>query len=251
MKKITISGNEIAIDQTRIGIGMSYETASTALAEVIYTGELSDSDGVGFLMVKSAECYGVNGDLVVRFLNGVVSEIVIEADLSTYGQVTPEETLTEMVRRIGEQTIRLLRRNFGWEFFQSYADRLIFRIGEVEVQTSYSPEEDGFALQIRAAGATRDGMAVIGGAAYAPKRLVEEGLKVGYCYRDVSDRPDVSGWCFFTGEETDEEVNDPESIGVYDIQTIVQIDPRILPLLANRPGVAFERTDKTGRFIPV
>ena len=84
-------------------------------------------------------------------------------------------------------------------------------------------------------------MKKIVGYALAPKRLVENKLKVRFMYREEPDDASDSGWRFFSGDESDEFVNNPNNIGLYDIGTISQIDPDIIPLLSNEAGTAFER----------
>ena len=87
------------------------------------------------------------------------------------------------------------------------------------------------------------------GYALAPKRLVEDKLKVRYMYREESDNAHDSGWRFFSGDETDEYVNDPENIGLYDVQTIAAIDPDVIPLLNSPTGSVFERELDTEAFV--
>lgn len=79
------------------------------------------------------------------------------------------------------------------------------------------------------------------GYALAPKQLVDNKLKVRFMYREEPDDATDSGWRFFSGDESDEYVKNPENIGLYDIETISQIDPDIIPLLSNDVGTAFER----------
>ena len=79
------------------------------------------------------------------------------------------------------------------------------------------------------------------GYALASKWLVENNMKVRFMYREEPDDASDSGWRFFSGDESDEYVNNPENIGLYSIETISQIDPDIIPLLSNDVGTAFER----------
>ena len=79
------------------------------------------------------------------------------------------------------------------------------------------------------------------GYALASKWLVENNMKVRFMYRDEPDDTSDSGWRFFSGDESDEYVNNPENIGLYSIETITQIDPDVIPLLSNYVGTAFER----------
>ena len=83
---------------------------------------------------------------------------------------------------------------------------------------------------------------------FASKRLVEQKRKVRFMYRETPDKAYDSGWRFFSGDETEEYVNDPENIGIYDIQTITEIDPDVLPLLESPVGSMFEREEETEPF---
>lgn len=82
----------------------------------------------------------------------------------------------------------------------------------------------------------------------ATDRIVVDGCKVGYMYRENPDggRPD-SGWRFFSGDESDEYANNPDNVGVYHLNTIANYDQDIIPLLNSTYGCAFGR-DKNGAF---
>jgi len=85
----------------------------------------------------------------------------------------------------------------------------------------------------------------------ATKRLVDNRLKVRFMYRDQPFNNQDSGWRFSAGDETDEYVNDPENSGIYDIKTILEIDPDIKPYLDNPPYSAFERYSTNKPFVVV
>lgn len=89
------------------------------------------------------------------------------------------------------------------------------------------------------------------GFALAPKRLVDGRMKVRYMYREEPDNAHDSGWRFFAGDESDEHVNDPDNIGLYDVATIAAIDPDIVPYLNSPAGSAFEREEATKPFVAV
>lgn len=89
------------------------------------------------------------------------------------------------------------------------------------------------------------------GYALAPKLLVDGRRKVRYMYRERPDNEQDSGWRFFTGDETDDYVNAPDNIGLYDVNTIAAIDPDIVPFLNRSAGSAFEREDETRPFTAV
>ncbi len=81
-------------------------------------------------------------------------------------------------------------------------------------------------------------------------QVTVEGKKIGWCYREEpeGDFPD-SGWRFFSGEESDEYINDPKNTSVADINSACNFDPDILPLLAAPYGSAFARGED-GTFRP-
>jgi len=83
----------------------------------------------------------------------------------------------------------------------------------------------------------------------ATKMLVNERRKVRYMYHEEGDNSQDSGWRFFCGDENDEYVNDPDNIGVYDVNTIIEIDKTIIPYLNCAVGVALERVDENDSFV--
>lgn len=87
------------------------------------------------------------------------------------------------------------------------------------------------------------------GFALAPKNLVDNKCKVRFMYREQPDNEQDSGWRFFSGDETDEYVNDPGNIGLYDVSTIAQIDKDIIPYLDSPIGSAFERERDNDPFV--
>ncbi len=87
------------------------------------------------------------------------------------------------------------------------------------------------------------------GYAYAPKILVEERKKVRFMYREEPDNDNDSGWRYFSGDEADEYVNNPDNMAIYDITTIAEIDPTIIPYLDSKYGSAFERENADEDFI--
>jgi hypothetical protein len=77
------------------------------------------------------------------------------------------------------------------------------------------------------------------------------GRKVGFMYREGTDRDLDSGWRFMSGYESDEYMNDADNHAVYDVNTIANYDPSIVPLLESPEGSAFEKTSESERFLPV
>ncbi|MEY8317241.1 DUF2185 domain-containing protein [Oscillospiraceae bacterium 50-58] len=77
---------------------------------------------------------------------------------------------------------------------------------------------------------------------FATDHITVLGKRVGWCYREqpTEGRPD-SGWRFFSGEESEDYVNDARNTEVYDLNTICNYDPDILPLLTAPVGTAYMR----------
>ncbi len=85
----------------------------------------------------------------------------------------------------------------------------------------------------------------------ATDRIMVDGCKVGYMYREEPDdgMPD-SGWRFTAGDESAEYMTDPDRAGIYALNTVCNVDPDIIPLLNSPYGTAFYR-DETGQFRPI
>jgi len=79
------------------------------------------------------------------------------------------------------------------------------------------------------------------GGCLATDRITVDGAKVGYMYREAPTREEDSGWRFFAGDESHGYMADTQRHGVYDVNTIVNYDPDILPLLDSDAGSRFER----------
>ena len=83
----------------------------------------------------------------------------------------------------------------------------------------------------------------------AADSIAVDGRRVGYCYRErpaEDDRYWDSGWRFAAGSEC---IGDPSKSGTYDLNTVCNIDPEIIPLLRAPYGSAFAR-DGEGAFRP-
>lgn len=77
----------------------------------------------------------------------------------------------------------------------------------------------------------------------ASNRIVVDGLRVGYMYREVDcslNFPD-SGWRFFAGDESDEYTADPNNFHIFELNTICNYDPSIINYLEAPHGRAFIR----------
>ena len=89
------------------------------------------------------------------------------------------------------------------------------------------------------------------GACFATDRITVDGEPVRYMYREAPDNDVDSGWRFLAGTEDQAYLDDSAKIGLYDVNTIANYDPDIIPLLDAPEGSAFERRIEHGAFVPV
>lgn len=89
------------------------------------------------------------------------------------------------------------------------------------------------------------------GSCFATDMITCGGRKVAFMYREAPDRDIDSGWRFMSGHESDEYMNDPDNLAIYDVNTIANYDPDIVPFLHAPEGSAFERANGTGSFVEV
>ena len=86
------------------------------------------------------------------------------------------------------------------------------------------------------------------GGCFATDRITVDGLKVGFMFREVPELEDLSGWTFMSGDETQDYVDNPDHWAIYDVNTICNYDPAIIPYLEAIYGSAFGRVEGTDRF---
>ena len=82
----------------------------------------------------------------------------------------------------------------------------------------------------------------------ATKMLVDNRRKVRFMYHEEGTSS-YSGWCFFCGDEDQAHVDNPDNLGIYDVDTIIAIDESIVPYLEAAPGTAYEREDENAAFV--
>jgi len=80
---------------------------------------------------------------------------------------------------------------------------------------------------------------------FVSNKILKEGWKVGYMYREAPDegRPD-SGWRFLKGDESDEYMDDVSNTSIVAINTLCNYDPEVIPFLDDPIGSAFIRISK-------
>ncbi|MDA9494078.1 hypothetical protein XI08_34440 [Bradyrhizobium sp. CCBAU 11361] len=87
------------------------------------------------------------------------------------------------------------------------------------------------------------------GACVASDRITVAGKRVGFMYREPADNASDSGWRFFSGEESQDFTDDPNNFEIYDVNTIANYDPDIIPFLDAPAYSAFERQSASSAFV--
>ena len=93
-------------------------------------------------------------------------------------------------------------------------------------------------------------LAVGRGFCFATDMIMVEGCRVGFMYRERPEGSLDSGWRFTAGIESRDYIVSPANLGMYDLNTVANVDPAVVPLLDAPPGSVFER-DEGGLFVPV
>ena len=78
------------------------------------------------------------------------------------------------------------------------------------------------------------------------KRIMADGRPAAFCCREEPDSDDTgwdSGWYFEAGDEAEAYPDEDAEYGIYDLNTICNLCPDILPLLNAPYGTAFERDE--------
>lgn len=84
-------------------------------------------------------------------------------------------------------------------------------------------------------------------ACFASDRITVDGARVGVMMREADDQG--TGWTFLAGDETQEYLDDPNHVGLYEPNTIANYDPTIIPYLYALPGQRFGRGARAEGFV--
>ena len=88
---------------------------------------------------------------------------------------------------------------------------------------------------------TKNRMKLFNQTAYLSKKILEEGLKIGYMRRDEAMNENDSGWQFLAGNEDDEYLNKYKNIAIVSVNQAYQLDPDILNYINNPVGTELIR----------
>lgn len=76
---------------------------------------------------------------------------------------------------------------------------------------------------------------------FATDRIMVDGSRIGFMYRESPEYEGDSGWRFAAGDEQAEYLDQPDNSGIYMLNTVANYDPDIIPYLKSDYGTAFYR----------
>ncbi|MEJ7804897.1 MAG: DUF2185 domain-containing protein [Telluria sp.] len=83
---------------------------------------------------------------------------------------------------------------------------------------------------------------------YVSARIYEDGVPVGYFYRDEPGSDEDSGWCFMGGDETENYLSDSSKLRVLSLGRLLSYDDSMIHLLASPVGSEFELDPDSQQF---
>jgi hypothetical protein len=89
------------------------------------------------------------------------------------------------------------------------------------------------------------------GGCLATDKITVEGYPVRFMYREAPGNEVDSGWRFMSGFEDEAYMDEPDNHAIYDVNTIANYDPSIVPFLDAPEGSAFEKPSDAERFVEV
>lgn len=75
---------------------------------------------------------------------------------------------------------------------------------------------------------------------FVTRKVLHDGIKIGYLYREEPDNDKDSGWRILAGDETDEYMDNSDNLHFVSLGAVLREDDRILALLAAPTGSSFE-----------
>ncbi len=86
------------------------------------------------------------------------------------------------------------------------------------------------------------------GGCIATDKITVDGELIDYMTRDEPHNEIDSGWRFFSGTEDQDYVDDPSNSEIFEVNTIANFDPAIIPYLELPIGTQLERIRGTDKF---
>lgn len=83
---------------------------------------------------------------------------------------------------------------------------------------------------------------------FVTHRVLYDGVRVGYLYRELPDDEADSGWRMTAGDECDDYMNDPNNSSFVALGSVLREDASIVDLLKTPAPCAFVRNNDDGQF---
>lgn len=240
-----IKNNAIVIDGREIKFHAAYWEIFHILEDLIYVATAPDISGNGHIILKHQHFYGLHGTCTLYFQKGVFIYMSVQPDWSMYslddcnGHRLPANVILSTAVSDNE---RMLKDNLDF-IGKPTRENSVFKKDNIYVITGIARKDDQYSVVVKPAKTDLVQLTEKTGYALASKRLVENKMKVCFMYRENPDNSSDSGWRFLSGIEDDQYIQNPENIGLYDITTIAEIDPDIIPFLDSPIGAVFARQD--------
>jgi hypothetical protein len=83
---------------------------------------------------------------------------------------------------------------------------------------------------------------------FVTNRILRDGQRIGYLYREEPDTKEDSGWRFLAGDEIDEYMDNSDNLAFVSIGAVLSRDDSILSLLEESCGSSFQRDPESDEF---
>jgi hypothetical protein len=83
---------------------------------------------------------------------------------------------------------------------------------------------------------------------FVSRRVLYDGVRVGYLYRESPDGDKDSGWRMMAGDESDEYINDSGNLSFVSLGAVLRVDASIVGLLETPAPCAFVRSSDDDQF---
>jgi hypothetical protein len=84
---------------------------------------------------------------------------------------------------------------------------------------------------------------------YVTNRVLRDGAKAGYLYREAPDQEDDSGWRITANDESDEYMDNASNCAYVSLGAVLSKDDSFIELLDSPEGSAFVRDTSNGQFV--
>jgi len=85
---------------------------------------------------------------------------------------------------------------------------------------------------------------------FVTNRILYEGEKIGYFYREEPDKDDDSGWRFMVGDESEEYMDNSENLSYISLGAVLREDDSVVNYLDCKEGSTFEKNNE-GAFVEI